>query len=126
MMTFAMTLYNEINNNYNNNSPQQREAMTVQEESELVQFLYSKKKPFIFDRHFYIFDFAIHPGLRIDLVNMVREPVSRIVSMFYYLRSKERWRGRLTKPPLSWREKSIDTCVQQGDLECQVFRGKVY
>ena len=41
----------------------------------------------LFDRHFYIFDLVLmEEAAMFEWVNMVREPVSRLVSQFYYLR----------------------------------------
>ena len=86
--------------------------------------------PLMFDRHFYVLvrrrlavctttqDFARHPGLDFEWINFVREPVARVVSMFHYLRRRERWGAG--GPEGAWREKALDSCVLQGDLECQV------
>ena len=65
----------------------------------------------VFDRHFYQPDWSM------------REPVDRIVSMFYYLRSGSRWRWRKDKPPSSWFRKDFESCVREGDLECRVGGG---
>ena len=40
----------------------------------------------LFDRHFYIFDLVNLREVNFDWVNMVREPVARLVSQFHYLR----------------------------------------
>ena len=41
----------------------------------------------LFDRHFYIFDLVLmEEAAMFEWVNMVREPVSRLVSQFHYLR----------------------------------------
>ena len=41
----------------------------------------------LFDRHFYIFDLVKRDqAANFEWVNMVREPVSRLVSQFHYLR----------------------------------------
>ena len=53
------------------------------------------------------------------MINMIREPVDRVVSMFYYLRSAKRWRGK-PSPPQEWFRKDLASCVNSGDLECQV------
>ena len=42
----------------------------------------------LFDRHFYIFDLVNLREVNFDWINMVREPVARLVSMFHYLRCK--------------------------------------
>ena len=56
---------------------------------------------------------------QVNLVNMVRDPVSRLVSQFYYLRAAKRW-TRAERPPQVWFSKKLETCVLSGDTECQV------
>ena len=48
----------------------------------------------LFDRHFYIFDLlaTVEAG-RFEWINMVREPVSRLVSQFHYLRCQSLEQG---------------------------------
>ena len=55
---------------------------------------------------------------------MVRDPVDRFVSAFYFLRHKNRWdmtrkEVKLHKPPQEWFDKDINTCINSGDPECQ-------
>ena len=56
---------------------------------------------------------------------MVREPVERVISMFYYIRShmrwsRKRWKGKKNVPPASWFEKTFDDCVLTNDPECHL------
>ena len=53
------------------------------------------------------------------MVNMIRAPVDRIVSLFHFLRRKSRFK-RKPIPPQEWFMKDFDNCVISGDLECQV------
>ena len=52
---------------------------------------------------------------------MVRDPIDRFVSFFYYVRSEKSWSSMsgTHKPPKEWFDKDINTCVTSGDLECQ-------
>ena len=59
-----------------------RRKISTEDENDLVDFLSKEEKPLVFDRHFYIFDIEKH-DLNIELINMVRDPVDRIVSNFY-------------------------------------------
>ena len=77
----------------------------------------------VFDRHFFQPDWASLGEKQVNMMNMVRDPVDRTVSHYYYLRSNKRWSGRPTKPPLAWFNKDFETCVGDGDLECQVGGG---
>ena len=96
-----------------------RQVLRPVDEVNLVKFLRRHSKPLVFDRHFYSLNWSRHE-LQANLINMVREPMDRIVSQFYYLRSDKRWSWRKNKPPTDWFEKDFDTCVLQGDAECQV------
>ena len=54
---------------------------------------------------------------------MCRDPVERIVSNYFYVRSPARWRGREVSPSQAWFLKNIDDCVRSNDVECQVGLG---
>ena len=92
------------------------------EEDDLVTFLTKHSQPFVFDRHFYNINWDRH-NLQVNLINMVREPVDRIVSQFHYLRSSKRWSWRSKAPPAQWFDKDFDGCVVSGDQECQIGGG---
>ena len=49
-----------------------------------------------------------------------RDPVERIVSNYFYVRSPARWRRREVSPSQAWFTKNIDDCVRSNDVECQV------
>ena len=68
--------------------------MTPSEESAMVAALERDSSSVLFDRHFYIFDLLARvEAVNFEWVNMVREPVSRLVSQFHYLRCKSALRG---------------------------------
>ena len=55
---------------------------------------------------------------------MVRDPVNRAISGYYYKRRKNarQWRGMAKEelPSKEWFEKDFNECVKSGDMECQV------
>ena len=57
--------------------------------------------------------------IQVNYINMIRDPVDRIVSMFHFLRKTKKWESK-PSPPKEWFEKDFDSCVNSGDLECQV------
>lgn len=61
---------------------------------------------------------CLHFYFQVNMINMIREPVDRVVSMFHYLRSAKRWRSK-PAPPQEWFKKDMASCVKSGDLECQ-------
>ena len=66
----------------------QAQVLTASEEAALVSTLErDSSSSVLFDRHFYIFDLVLRDrAANFEWVNMVREPVSRMVSQFHYLR----------------------------------------
>jgi len=62
-------------------------------------------------------------------VNMVRDPVERVISWYYYVRAPwyfvERKRAfpDLPLPNPNWLRKDYDTCVRRGDKECRYQDG---
>ena len=69
-----------------------------------------------------MFDMKKH-NLKVDLINMVRDPVERIVSNFYFVRSPGRWKSKeVARPPDSWFTKNFNKCVLSGDNECKVIK----
>ena len=59
----------------------------------------------------------------------MRDPVERIASNFYYMRSRSRWEAKDIEllPDKTWFNKTLDECVLSDDPECQVFNfNRVY
>ena len=92
-----------------------------EEEEAMVTDIRNLRTPAAFDRHFYHIDWAKH-DLEVNLVNMVREPVDRMVSNYYFVRNPRRWEGREVVPGARWFTKSLQSCVLGGDTECQVHQ----
>lgn len=107
-------LYNEMNLT----SAQQRMVLThlgVQ----------NWKIPISYDRHMYYVDFAKQGNSRVAWMNIIRDPVERIISEFYFIRVKSRWdtieslkKISHRKPPDSWFEMTLDECVPAKHPEC--------
>ena len=80
-------------------------------------------------------------------VNMVRDPVERVISWYYYVRlplhcgaqrdhhcvsvrapwyfvERKRAFPDLPLPNPNWLRKDFDTCVRRGDKECQYLEGR--
>ena len=100
-----------------------RTVLTEREETRLLSSLEKMSRPVVFDRHFYLPDWSRLGERDVNMINMVREPVSRMTSLFYYLRSPARWASRKDRPPRAWFNKELNTCVLEGDRECQVGGG---
>ncbi|XP_037800527.1 heparan sulfate 2-O-sulfotransferase pipe-like [Penaeus monodon] len=81
--------------------------------------------PISYDRHMYYVDFAKQGNSRVAWMNIIRDPVERIISEFYFIRVKSRWdtieslrKISHRKPPDSWFEMTLDECVPAKHPEC--------
>jgi len=100
-----------------------RKVLRPDEFENLLGYLRNSKQKIVFDRHMFYVDWEKY-GLNANYINVVREPIKRFVSHFYYLRSLGRWRDRKEKPPRAWFEKDLETCVFSGDPECKMEIGE--
>ncbi|XP_066963123.1 LOW QUALITY PROTEIN: uncharacterized protein [Macrobrachium rosenbergii] len=82
-----------------------------------------------YDRHLYYTNFT---GLGMNppvYINIVRDPVERFISSFYYRRSEERlnriqMHGHSVSPSLSWVNRTVEQCVLLNDPECSFVPGE--
>ncbi|XP_066941047.1 uronyl 2-sulfotransferase-like [Macrobrachium rosenbergii] len=83
----------------------------------------SKTRPLCFDRHIYYFNTTRLGFPRTALINLVREPVKRFISQFYFTRSRSRWQRvaylkSRPRPPNWWFDLKLDDCIQAKRPEC--------
>ena len=104
-----------------------RQALTAQEEKELFSRLERTKEPLVFDKHFFIPDWSRLGEQSVNMMNIVREPVARIISFYYFSRKKSTGLGlgNWKRPQYleSWFNKDFESCVREEDPECQVGLG---
>ncbi|KAK6638435.1 hypothetical protein RUM44_008864 [Polyplax serrata] len=92
--------------------------------------------PISFDRHFYFINFTKFDKQWPIYVNLVRDPVEKAVSRFYYGRVTPSYRNPdikrailkgLIKPTKSHSEvKNFEDCVRMADPECNFISGHSY
>lgn len=65
-------------------------------------------------------------------VNIVRDPVERVISWYYYVRAPWYYVERkqifpdLPLPDPNWLKKDFETCVLKGDRECRYLQGEIH
>lgn len=59
-------------------------------------------------------------------INMVRDPVERVISWFYYIRAPWYLVGQRKNKDTKWLYKDFETCVLSGDPECRYVEGEDY
>lgn len=65
-------------------------------------------------------------------INVVRDPVERVISWYYYVRAPWYYVERkqifpdLPLPDPNWLKKDFETCVLKGDRECRYLEGEIH
>lgn len=82
-----------------------------------------------YDRHLYYTNFTLLGMDRPVYINIIRDPVERFISSFYYRRSEERLsriqaRGHPVSPSPSWVNRTVEQCVFYNDPECTFIPGE--
>jgi len=84
----------------------------------------------VFIKHYNFIDFEEHGAtIRPDYFAVVRNPIERVISWFYYWRSSWNIVSRIMElpeeplPDLDTLKKDFDSCVLEGDPECTFIEG---
>jgi len=103
--------------------------LTNSEERRLSSLVNTFSPPSVYVKHVCFSNFTKY-GLPMPIyVNMVRDPVERVISWYYYVRAPwyfvERKRAfpDLPLPNPNWLRKDYETCVRRGDAECRYPEG---
>lgn len=102
-----------------------KRILTSDEQVEFVEEVMSMKAPCSYDRHIYFLDFEEFGHANPTYVNMIRDPVDRIASSFYYSRAIAARRSdpKLRKAP-RWLRETFEECVQRGGDGCCFAEGQ--
>lgn len=116
---------------FHRDRPQKSEniKMTVREQKRLVKLVDVFRPPSVYVKHVCYINFTQFNATQPIYVNMVRDPVERAISWYYYVRAPwyfvERKQAfpELPLPSSQWLRKDFETCVANGDKECQYTEG---
>jgi len=103
--------------------------LTYNEENRLSKLVNSFQPSSVYVKHVCFTNFTKFNLPMPIYVNMVRDPVERVISWYYYVRAPwyfvERKRAfpDLPLPNPNWLKKDYDTCVRRGDKECRYQDG---
>eukprot|EP00118_Oscarella_pearsei_P018542 m.190338 g.190338 ORF g.190338 m.190338 type:complete len:331 (+) comp39431_c0_seq41:107-1099(+) len=98
-----------------------QKVMSVEDQIDLVNYINKLPPPFVYCRHVYYIDFQKMGAEPLIHINIIRDPVERFVSSYYFKRfgdgrgyhgfesiMRKKW----------WREMTIDECVHTKNVEC--------
>lgn len=122
-----------IKNDYHYHKDRTQKVETIKltrsEEKWLTNLVSFFSPPSVYVKHVCFVNFSQYDIEMPIYVNMVRDPVERVISWYYYVRAPwyfvERKRAfpDLPLPNPNWLRKDFDTCVRRGDKECQYLEG---
>ncbi|XP_070568986.1 uronyl 2-sulfotransferase-like [Ptychodera flava] len=85
---------------------------------ELVNMVSELEAPFIFERHFHYIDFEKFGAIQPIYINIIRDPISRFTSQYYYKRFGDEVIDKVYKGPEEYLNMTINECVLSNNKEC--------
>lgn len=130
-MELMKTLSVKNNFHYHKDRTQKVETikLTYNEEQKLATFVNSFRAPATYVKHVCYANFTRFNLPDPIYINLVRDPVERVISWYYYVRAPwyfvERKRAfpDLPLPNPNWLRKDFETCVRTNDPECRYIQG---
>ncbi|XP_046621797.1 heparan sulfate 2-O-sulfotransferase pipe-like isoform X1 [Neodiprion virginianus] len=118
---------------FNRDLPQKYEFVFLakQDEFELAKSIANIPEPSVFIKHVCFTNFTEFNLPEPIYMNLVRDPVERIISWYYYIRAPWYLLARrqmfpdLPLPDPQWLKKDFESCVLEGDMECQYIQGDI-
>lgn len=96
----------------------ERQDKTDEEEKSFVTQLYTEDHPFVYIRHLYFVDFTKYGEKQPLYVNIMRDPIERFESFYYFTRFGNTRGGGKSHMNDGRRQETIDDCVEKQRHEC--------
>lgn len=105
-----------------------RKNVDEEEQRRIVQLVRSTPPPCSFDRHVFFINFTRFGATPPVYINIIREPVERIISSFFYRRMAAKLNNKTSRvrPSAYWLNKKFEHCVLTPDPECTFIEGHNY
>ncbi|KAH8327803.1 hypothetical protein KR067_000412 [Drosophila pandora] len=117
----------------NKGSAHETIVMNKQRQNDLVAELLTRQKPHIYSQHIAYINFTRFHLPKPIYINLIRDPIDRIISWHYYIRARWYYRDMKAKlgdqaPPMPSDEflnLDLDTCVRNHDPHCTFNQGEI-
>lgn len=116
---------------WHRDKPSRMETIVLadQDEVQLIDEIKAINGPATYSKHVAYVNFTKHGSGSPIYINLVRDPIERLISWYYYIRApwyfierKQKY-PQLRIPDPKWLRKTFDDCVLDGDEECTYEQG---
>ncbi|KAK0172964.1 hypothetical protein PV328_006223 [Microctonus aethiopoides] len=125
-----------VRNGFGFNRDQVQRVETIRlspyEQRQLVRLVNSYREPSVYVKHVCFTNFTEFNLPQPIYMNVVRDPVERVISWYYYVRAPWYYVERkqifpdLPLPDPEWLKKDFESCVLNGDRECRYIEGEYH
>ncbi|XP_076367957.1 uronyl 2-sulfotransferase-like isoform X2 [Tachypleus tridentatus] len=129
----STTLYNmmrklsiELGYRHINSKVYDKKMVNESEQRRFVKKVKRAPSPCSFDRHVFFINFLKFGEKSPLFINVIRDPVERIISSYFYRRVAAKRRTNREKPSQYWMNKNFEQCVLTSDPECTYIDGQIY
>ena len=96
-------------------------ANSKAEEEEMVKEWKEIQNTTIWEKHLYFIDTSRYDlEFKANWINIVRDPIDRYISEFYFLRRASRWAYQADRPPQDWFDLDLNECLETIDPNCDL------
>ncbi|TDG44021.1 hypothetical protein AWZ03_009570 [Drosophila navojoa] len=105
--------------------------LTPKQQSKRARYIFNQAPGTVYIEHTAWIDFHQYNLPKPIFINLVRDPVERMISWYYYVRNSYlnaifyHKHPTATIKPVAWYKKNFNDCVRNGDAECQYVPGTV-
>ncbi|XP_043248636.1 heparan sulfate 2-O-sulfotransferase pipe isoform X3 [Colletes gigas] len=102
------------------------------EQLQLARMVSSYSEPSVYVKHVCFTNFTEFNLPQPIYINIVRDPIERVISWYYYVRAPWYYVERkqifpdLPLPDPNWLKKDFETCVLKADRECRYLEGEIH
>jgi dermatan/chondrotin sulfate uronyl 2-O-sulfotransferase UST len=95
-----------------------QKELSLSEQIDLVNYINHLPPPFIYSRHMHYIDFQRLGAVPLVHINIIRDPISRFVSQFYFKRFGDGRPRNRTSIFHGKVHQTVDQCVERNEGEC--------
>ena len=112
--------------NFEKSSEYDKRSNSISDEEKFVNNLDKIVYPTIFEKHMYFIDVSkYHSKMKVNWINIDRNPIDRFVSRFYYIRTSKYLDYMVERrgsqyPNEEWTNKDLSSCILKSDPECDL------